>query len=54
MRVAFLLEVHTVGPNLIFGEDSAIGIKRNTTVSYIYETWRSTDKLLIKIVSKQQ
>lgn len=49
-----LLEVNTVGPSLIFGEDNAVDFKQNTTVSHIYETWRSTDKLLTKIVSKKQ
>ena len=39
---------------VIFGEDNAVDFKQNTTVSHIYETWRSTDKLLTKIVSKKQ
>lgn len=49
-----MLEVNTVGPSLIFGEDSAVDIKQNTTVSHIYETWGSADKLRTKVVSKKQ
>lgn len=54
VKDAILLEVNTEGPCFIFLVKTTIDTKQNTTVSSICESWRSTWKLMTKIVNKQQ